>query len=173
LTHWIARTSARQQLSRWFAPSISPRMVVDWSSFLSSEAFTVCAPYCTSDGSGLLILPLVKVFHGLRAGLLNGCPRIAHTSAFQRLSRRFAPRIALRMALDRSYFCSSMAFPTVYGPFCSADGSVLLVLPLVKGFHGLRAGLVNGCQRIAHTSAFQQLSRRFVPRIALWMALDR
>ena len=71
--HWIARTSAGQWLSRRFAPSISLRMVVDWSFFLSSEAFTVCMPYCSSDGSGLLILPLVNGFPNVsRIVLLNG-----------------------------------------------------------------------------------------------------
>jgi len=169
----IARSSARQWLSR-FARRFAPRMSAHCSYFHSSKASTtVCVPYCSADVSGLLIIPLVKVFHGLRAGLLNGCQRITHTSTFQRLSRRFAPRIALRMVLDRSYCCSSTAFLTVYGPFCSTDGIVLLVLPLVKGFHGLRAGLLNGCQRIAHSSAFQRVSQRFASRITLRMALDR
>ena len=71
--HWIASTSARQRLSRRFAPRISPRLVVDWSFFLSSEAFTVCAPYCSLDGSGLHILPLVNSFPNFsHIVLLNG-----------------------------------------------------------------------------------------------------
>jgi len=41
---------------------------------------TVRAPYCSVDGSGLLILPLVKVFHGLRTELFNGWQQITHPS---------------------------------------------------------------------------------------------
>jgi len=47
---------------------------VDYSFFCSSTAFTtVIAPYFSADGGGLLILPLVNVFHdGLSAVLLRG-----------------------------------------------------------------------------------------------------
>ena len=159
----------RKRLTQRFARRIAQRMAADCSFFLSSTAFTtvfapycsadgsgllilplvngfttVCAPYCSADGSGLLLLPLVKGFHdGLRAVLLR--QQIAHTSARQRLSRRFAHRISQRMAADCSFFHSSTAFTTVCAPYCSADGSALLILPLVNGFHnGLRAVLLSG-----------------------------
>ena len=151
-----------------FAYRIPQRMAPDCSFLHSSTAFTtVFAPYCRVDGSGLLILPLVNGFHdGLRAVLLSGWHRIAHTSTRQRLSRRFVRRIAQRMAADCSFFPSSTAFPTVCAPYCSADGSTLRILPLVNGFHnGLRAVLLSGWQRIAHSSARQRLSRRFARRI--------
>jgi len=136
----------------------------DRSFFRSSTAFTtVYAPYCSADGSALLILPLVNGFHnGLRAVLLSGWQWIAHSSARQRLSQRFARCIAQRMAAHCSFFRSSTAFTTVFAPYCSADGSGLLILPLVNGFHnGSRAVLLSGWQRIAHSSARQRLSPRF------------
>jgi len=173
-------------------------MAADCSFFLSSTAFTtVFAPYCSADGSVLLILPLVKGFHnglravlhsgwcggslilslvngfhdGLRAVLLSGWQRIAHTSARQRLSRRFARRIAQQMAADCSFFLSSTALTTVCAPYCSADGSALPILPLVNGFSdGFRAVLLSGWQRIAHSFSRQRLSRRFSRRIAQQMA---
>jgi len=41
----------------------------------------VCAPYCSVDGSALLILPLVNGFpEGSRAVLLSGWQRIAYSS---------------------------------------------------------------------------------------------
>ena len=85
-----------------FTTRISQQMSADCSFFLSSTAFTtVCAPYCSADGCGLLLLPLVNGFHdGLDAVLLSGWQRISHTSTRQRLSRRIACRIALRMAAD-------------------------------------------------------------------------
>jgi hypothetical protein len=102
----------------------------------------------------------------LRAVLLSGWQRIAHSSARQRLSQRFARGIAQRMAADCSFFRSSTTFTTVCAPFCSADGTGLLILALVNGFHdGLRAVLLSGWQRIAHSSARQRLSRRFARRI--------
>jgi len=146
-------------------------MAADCLFFRSSTADTVCAPYCSADDCALLILPLIKGFHhGLCAVLLSGCQRIAHTSAGQSLSR-FARRFAKRMTADCSFFHSSKAFTMVCAPYCSADVSRLLILPLVKVFPSLHIGLLNGCQRIAHTSAFQRLFRRFAPRIALRMAL--
>jgi len=148
-------------------------MAADCSFFRSSSADTVCTPFCSADDCALLILPLIKGFHhGLCAVLLSGCHRIAHTSTGQSLSR-FSRRFAKRMAADCLFFHSSKAFTTVCAPYCSADVSGLLILPLVKVFPGLRIELLNGCQRIAPTSAFQRLSRRFAPRIALRMALDR
>jgi len=57
------------------------------------------------------------------------------------------------MAADCSFFRTSMA-STVYTPFFSADGSGLLILPLVNGFHnGLRAVLPSGWQGISHSFA--------------------
>jgi len=249
-------------------------MAQDCSYFRSSKAFTTdCMPYCTADGSGLLIIPLVKGFHdGLRAVLHSGWQQIAHSSACQWLSwfarcfakriavdcsifrsstsiirgwfayripqrmtadcsffhtsrlarwfsrcitqqmarqiahsfarqwfsRWFAGRIAQRMAADCSYFRSLNAFTTDCALYCSADGSGLLILPLVNGFHGLRAVLLSelqriaqssarrrllsragsrtvlhsGWQRIAHTSARQRLSRRIARCIAPQMAAD-
>jgi len=102
-----------------FAYRIPQRMAADYSFFRSSTAFTtVCAPYCSADGGGLLILSLVNGFHDdLLAVLLSGWQRIAHTSAHQRLSRRFAHRIALRMAADCSIFRLPTAFTTVCAPY--------------------------------------------------------
>jgi len=170
----IAHSFARQRLSRRIARRIAPRMAAECSYLRSSTAFmTVFAPYCSAYGSTLLILPHVNGFHnglravlhsgwrggslilslvncfhdGLRTVLLCGWQRIAHTSARQRLSRRFARRIAPRMAADFSFFLSSTAFTTVYAPYCSADGSALLILPLVNGFSdSSRAVLLSGWQ---------------------------
>jgi len=144
-------------------------MAVDYSFFRSSTAFTtVCALYCSADGGGLLILSLVNGFHNdLRAVLLSGWQRIAHTSAHQRLSRQFARRIALRMAADCSIFRSPTAFTTVCAPYSLADGIGLPPPPLANGFHDdLRAILLSGCHRIADTSASQWLFRWFARRIA-------
>jgi len=119
----------------------------DRSFFRSSTAFTtVYMPYCSADGSGLLILPLVNGFHnGSHTVFLSGWQRIAHSSARQRLSQRFARCIAQRMAVHCSFFRSSTAFTTVFAPYCSADGSGLLILPLVNGFRDtLRAVLLSG-----------------------------
>jgi len=171
----IAHSFARQRLSRRIPRRIAPRMAADCSYLRSSTAFTtVCAPYCSADGSGLLILPLVKGFHdGLRAVLPRGWQRIAHSCTRQRLSRRFARRISQQMAADCAFFLSSTAFTTVCAPYCSADGSALLILPLVNGFpDGFRAVLLSGWQQIAHTSPRQRLSRRFARRIAQRMAAD-
>ena len=157
---------------------------------------TVFAPYCTADGSVLLILPLVNSFHeGLSAVLLSGLQCIAHTSARQRLSQRFARRIALRMAAHCSLFRSSTVFTTVFAPYCPADGSVLLILPLVNSFHdglaqccpadgigllilalvngfhdGSRAVFLSGWRRISHAFSHQRLSQRFARRIAVQIA---
>jgi len=134
----------------------------------------VCAPYCSADRSGLLILPLVNGFHaGFHAVLPNGWQRIAHTAARPWLSRRFAHRIAERMAADYSFLHSSTALTTVFAPYFSAGGVGLLILSLVNCFHhGLRAVLLSGWQRIAHTSARQRLSRWIARRIAPRMAAD-
>jgi len=106
----------------------------------------VCTLYCSADGSGLLILALVNGFHtGFRAVYLSGWQWIAHSFSRQRLSRQFARCIAQRMAADSSYFCLSKAFKMDCVPYCSEDGSALLILLLINGFSdGLYAVLLNG-----------------------------
>jgi len=144
--------------------------------FHSSTAFTVYAPFCTVNGSGFLLLAVVNSFHhGLHAVLLSGWQRIAHSSARQRHSQ-FARHFAQRMAADCSFFRSSTAFPMVCVPISSADGSALLVLPLVNGFHGLHAVLLNRWQQIARTCARQWLSlfaRRFARRMTIYCSFFR
>jgi len=156
-----------------FVYPIPQRMAAEYSFLHSSTAFTtVFVPYFSADVSGLLLFSLVHGFHdGLRAVLLRGWLRIAPTSTRQRLSRRFGRRIAQRMAADFSYFHSSKAFTTDCVPYCSANGSGLLILPLVNSFHnGLRAVIPNGWQRIAHSFSRYRLSRRFVCGIAHWIS---
>ena len=155
----MTHISARQQLSQRFTCRIAQRMAVDCQYFRLSTAFTtVCTPYCSADGSGLLILPLVNGFPGLHAILLCRWERIAHTSACQRLSRGFAFSLTQRMVAHCPYFLSSRAFMTVCSPYRSADGIRLLVHPLVKGFPvSLHAVLLSGWQRIVYSSAHQQL----------------
>jgi len=173
LSGWqrIAHTSAGQRLSRQIAHCIAP--AADCSYFRSSTAFrTVCAPYFTADGSGLLIISLVNGFHkGLHAILLCGWQRIAHSSSCQRLSGPFSCRIAKWMVADCSFIHSSPACTTVCAPYCPTDGSGLLILALVDGFHdGLRAVFLSGWQRITHSFSRQRLSQQFsrciAPRIA-------
>jgi len=145
------------------------------SFFHSSTAFmTVFAPNCSADNSGLRILPLVNGFHdGSRAVFLGGWQRIAHSFSCQQLSRWFSRCIALRMALDYSFFCMSMAITTVCVLYCPAVGSGLLILALVNSFHdGLHAAFLSGWWRIAHCFSHQRLSQRFSRRIALQMAAD-
>ena len=171
----IAHSFSRQRLSRRFALRIAQRMAADCSYLRSSTSLpTVCALYCSAACSALLILPLVNGFSdGLCAVLLSGRQRIAHSSARQRLSRWFSRRIAQRMVADSSYLRSSTAFPTLCPPYCSADDSALLILPLINGFpDGSHAVLRSGWQWIAHTSARQRLSPRFARRIAQRMSAD-
>ena len=150
-------------------------MAAHCSFILSSTAFpTVCALYWSADVRALLILPLVNSFSdGSRGVLLNGWERIIHSFCRQRLSRRIARCIVPRVAADCSYLCSSTAFPTVCAPYCSADGSGLLILLLANGFYdGLHTVLLRGWQRISHSSACQWLSRPFARRMAQRMASD-
>jgi len=171
----ITHSSTRQRHSRRFARRVAQGMASDCLFLHSSSALTtVCAPYFSAYGGALLMLSLVNGFHdGLRAVLLSGLQRIAHTSARQRLTQRFARCIADRMTVDCSYFHSSKPFTTDYAPYCSAEGSTLLILQFVKGFHdGLRAVLLSRLQRIADTSARQRLSQRFARRIAQRMAAN-
>jgi len=154
LSRWqrVARSSARRRLSLPFARRIPQRMAAACPFSCSSTAFTVCAPFCSAHDSALLILLLVNGFHCLHAVLLSGWQCISSSYTRQRLSL-FPRRFTQRMAADCSFFRTSTAF-TVCAPFCSADGSRLLILPLVNGFHnGLRAVLPSGWQGVAHSSA--------------------
>jgi len=154
LSRWqrVARSSARRRLSLPFARRIRQRMAAACPFSCSSTAFMVCAPFCSAHDSALLILLLVNGFHCLHTVLLRGWQRISSSYTRQRLSL-FPRRFALRMVADCLFFRTSTAF-TVCAPFCSADGSRLLILPLVNGFHnGLRAMLPSGWQGVAHSSA--------------------
>jgi len=75
------------------------------------------------------------------------------------------------MGAHCSFFRSSMAFTMVIAPYFSANGSGLLIPPLVNRFHdGSHAVLLSGWQRITHTSARQRLLRQLARGIAQWMA---
>ena len=162
----IAHSSARQRLSRRFARRVAQRIAVHSSFFRSLTAFpTVCAQYCSADSGRLHILSLVNGFHdGLPTVLLHGWQHIAHSSARHQLFQRSARRIAQWVAAYSSYFRSSTAFTTVCAPYCSVDSSRLLILPLVNGFHGLRAVFLSEWQCVAHSSTHHRLSQRFVHR---------
>jgi len=97
----------------------------DYLFFYSTTAFTtVCTLYCSVDGGGLLVLPLVNGFHdSTHAVLISGWQQFAHTSAHQHISAWFVCHITLQMVADGSFFRSSMAFITVYLLCFSADGS--------------------------------------------------
>jgi len=139
------------------------------SALQSSTAFSaVCALYWTADGSSPLVLLLVNGFHGLRTVLLSGRQHIAHSSSFYRLSL-FVRHFAQWMAAHSYILCSSTALP-VSPPFCSADGSGLLILPLINGFHSLRTVLLSGWLQITHSSARQWLSERFICHVTQQMA---
>jgi len=136
---------ARQRFSQWIARPISQWMaaaclffhsstvfMMDCLFFHLSMDFTVCGPYCSANGSGLLILPLVNGFpDGLHADFLSGWQCIARSSTRQRLLQ-FAHPIAPRMGADCQYLRSSISFMTVRAPYWSADGSGLLILTLVN-----------------------------------------
>jgi len=134
---------------------------------------TVCAPYCSADGSRLVIPPLANGFHdGFRAVLLSGWQRIAHSSARQQLSRRFARRIAQRMVSDFSIFRSLTAFTTICAPQIARRIAHSSTRRRQLSQAGSRTVFLSGWQRITHSSARQRLSRLFVRRIALQMAAD-
>ena len=145
-----------RRIARW--------MAADCSYLCLLMAFpAVRAPYCVADGTGLRVISLFNGFHdGLRTVLLRRWQRIAHTSARQPLSRRFAHHIAQWMVADSSYFRSSTPFTTVCVLYWSVDGSGLLILPLVNGFH-------DHC--IAYSSGRLPFTRRFVCCIARRMAV--
>jgi len=142
-------------------------MVAHCSFIHSSTAFTICMPFCTRNGSRLLILALDNGFRdSLRTDFFSGWPCVARSSAHQRLSLfgtrllngwqqipHSSPRQRLsllgrcfphRMIAHCLYFCSPMAF-TACAPCFPTDGSGLLVLLLINSFHdGLRAVLLCG-----------------------------
>jgi len=72
----------------------------------------------------------------------------------------------------RSFFLSSTTFPTFHVCYYSTHGSVLLILPLADGFHGLRTVLLSGWWRLVHSSIRQRLSSRFARSIAPQLAAD-
>jgi len=139
--------------------------------------------YRAADGSALLIPLLVNGFpDGFRAVLRRRYQCIGHSSARQRLSQWFAHHIAQPMAAHYSYLRSLAAFPTNCTPYCSADGSALLILTLVNGLttvrvpycsaagsallipllvngfsNSSRAAWLSGWQQVAYTSARQWL----------------
>jgi len=163
LTRWfpssIVHSSCRLRLSRPFVSGITQPMAAHCLFFHSPMGFTVCVPYWLADGGSLLILPFVNGFHhGLHAVLLRSWQQIAYTSAHQRISRqlraillcgwhhvartctrrqllRFVRRIAQRTVADCAFFHLSTAFPTLFLAYCSADGSMLLILSLMNSFH--------------------------------------
>jgi len=151
---------------------------------------TDCVLYCSANGSALLILSLLDRFpDNLRAILLSGWQRIALFSACQWRSR-FRYHFAQRMVSYSLFFRSSTGVTSVCIPYCSQDGSPLLILPLVKGFSdnsrpycldgseflvlqltnsfhtGLYILLSSGWQRSAHSFTRQHLSRQFACRLA-------
>jgi len=131
----IAYSSACQQLS-WFALHFAQRMAAYFSFIrLPTAVPSVYTPYCSEDGSGLLIFPLINSYHGLRAGLLCGWLRIAHSSARQWLFRRFAHHIAQWMTSYCSHLHSSTAFMMVCTVYCSVDSVRVLTPTLVNSFH--------------------------------------
>ena len=137
LSGWqrIAHTSTRYWLLRRFARTFVMQLAVDCLFIRSSKpSTTVCAPYCSADGNGLLILPLLNVFHtSLHAVLLSVWQWIACSYTRQRLSR-VAPHFSQQMAAHCLCFYSAWAC-MVCMPYCSADGSAVLILPCVNGFH--------------------------------------
>jgi len=86
---------------------------------------------------------------------------MAADCSYCRSSKPFTTDCALNRSSSRfSYFRSSTAFTTVCAPYFTADGSGLLILSLVNGFHdGLCAVILSRWQCIAHYSACQWLSR--------------
>jgi len=114
----------------------------------------------------LLNLLLANCFHDdLRAADCSPY-RSFFRSSTSIIPDRFAYHIPHRMAADYCFFRLSMAFTTVCAPYCSADGSGLLIPPLINGFHNsLRAVLICRWQRIAQSSTCQQLSRWFARHI--------
>jgi len=93
------------------------------------------------------------------------------TYRLQWLSRRIAHRTAQHMGASCSFFRSSMAFLTIRVTYSQADGSTLLVVPLVNGFdNGLHAVLLRGWQRIALPSL--QSSTAFTAVYTLYWSAD-
>ena len=160
----IAHSSARRRLSQRFACHIARwDRSLDRLFFRSSTAFsTVWVPYGSTEGKSAHLwvhsyLPLVDDFANILRAVDCSPYRSFFCSSTLIISGRFTYRIPQQISADYSFLHSSMAFTKVCTPYCSVDGSRLLILPLVKGFHDrLRTVLLR--QRIAHTSARQRLS---------------
>jgi len=158
---WISSSSGRRWLSRCLVHHIAQLMVADCSFYCSSMAFPmVRVQYCTADGSGLLIVPLLNMFRdGLRAA-----------SVHQQLSQRFARCFPQQMSLLCSFLHLSTAF-TVCMLYLSAESCTLLIHLLVDTFHHLCTVFLCRWPQVAHTSASQRLSW-FAQCIALRIAAD-
>jgi len=144
---------------------------------LSTAFPMVCAPYCLTDGSleryffcSSMAYPTVNVLYCSMAG--TTARSWSHPSPPPVDDFASIPRTVdcLRYC---SFFLWSMAFTTVCVLYCLADGSGLLILALVNGFHdGFCAVFLSGWQRIAHSFSYQRLSRWFAHRIAQRMVGD-
>jgi len=107
----------------------------------------VCPPFYSADGSRLLILPPVNVFHdGLCAVLLGGWQQIPDNSSCQWLSRQLGAIL-------------------LHGWHRVADSSTRRQLS-----RRLRAVLLCRWHRVAHSSAGQRLSRHLACCISQRMA---
>jgi len=117
-------------------------MAADCSYFCWSKSFTVHAPNCSMDGSGLLIPLLVTGFpNGTRAVLLSGQQLIA----------------ILPLEGDKQHPWSSIGGRTSQSNTGRSDSD---------GFHnGLRAVSLSRWQRVARSSAQRRLSLPFAHRI--------
>ena len=126
------------------------------------------------DGSGLLILLLVNSFHNsLHAIIPSRWQRIANSFSHQWLSWQFVRCIAQWILADSSDFRSSTAFTRVCTLYCIADGSGLLILPLVNGFDNcLHTILPHEWQLITHFCTCLQLSQCFARCISQRMVAD-
>lgn len=165
-TDYLYSASTHQRLSWRFVHRFGQWKVSLCSFFYSPMAFMVFVPYCSADGSALLVLPLVISFDdGLRTILLSGRLWIAHSSSCWWISW-FVHCVALWMTLYWSYFCSSMVF-MVWAPHCSTDSSVLLLLPFVNCSNdGLHSVLHCGWMCNVHYSVCQQI--HILHTVLLW-----
>jgi len=176
IARWIDYSSARRRLSQLFGCRMArrkvSRLIGGFTHIfrLSMTLLTFYAPWIArriahSSARRRQLSPASS-----RTVFLSRWQWITHSCTRQWLSRRFAHRIAQRMAADCSYIRSSKGFTTDCASYCSASG--LLILPLINGFHdGLRVVFNSGWQRIAHSFSHQRLSRRFSRRIAQRMAV--
>jgi len=101
----------------------------------------------------LLILSLLDGFpDNLRAILLSRWQHIVLCYARQQRSR-FRDHFAQQIASHSFFFRLSTGVASVCTPYCSQDGSPLLIILLVKGFSDNSRPLLLGWQRISHSSA--------------------